>query len=149
MRRFTLLAATAAATAIAVPAAVAASAHWVTGPSVTVSGNSLTVSGKAAGLGNTSQTADFTLTGTVNVSSRCYTKSGNQPQAANKQETDTVDQSGSFNIRNGSVTPTFTVTPLSTLSCPKGQVVRIESFTYDLELDSASFPSLDTHLTGP
>jgi hypothetical protein len=58
-----------------------------------------------------------------------------------------VNQSGTFDIRNGSVTPTFTVTPLSTLSCPKGQVVTIESISYDLWLRSASFPQLDTRLT--
>jgi hypothetical protein len=90
---------------------------------------------------------DFSLTGTADVSARCYTKSGNKPQAANKQETVSVDQHGTFDIRNGSLTPTFTVTPLSRLSCPKGQVVTIESISYDLWLRSESFPQLDTHIT--
>jgi hypothetical protein len=148
MRKITVLLAVVVA-AIAVPVALAASAHWVTGPSVTVSGNTLTVSGKAAGLGNTSQTTDFSLTGSVNVSSRCYTKSGNKPQAANKQESISVDQNGTFDIKNGTVTPTFTVTPLSTLTCPGGQHVVVESISWDLQLDSISFPALDTHLVGP
>lgn len=147
MRKTTVLLAALFVAAITVPAAIAASAHWVTGPTATVSGNSLTVTGKAAGLGNTAGFADFTLSGTANVSSRCYTKSGNKPQAANKQESISVDQTGSFPVRNGSVTPTFTVTPLSTLTCPKGQTVVIESITYDLFLSSDNFPSLNTEIT--
>jgi hypothetical protein len=146
MRKVTVLLAVVVA-AIAVPTAIAASAHWVTGPTLTISGNSLTITGKAAGLGNTVGFADFSLTGSVNVSSRCYTKSGNKPQAANKQETISVDQDQPFAVRNGTVTPSFTVTPLSTLTCPKGQVVVIESITYDLFLTSADFPSLNTEFT--
>jgi hypothetical protein len=146
MRKITVALAVVVA-AIVVPAAIAASAHWVNGPSVTISGNTLTVAGKAAGLGNTAGFADFTLTGTINVSSRCYTKSNNTPQAANKQESIDVDQSGNFPIRNGSTNVSFSVTPLSTLSCPKGQVVKIESITYDLFLNSSNFPALNTELT--
>jgi hypothetical protein len=123
-----------AAAAVLSSAAVAASPHFIGNPSASVSGNSLTVSFKAAGLGNIS-TVDFTLTGTVDVSSRCYNRGGNKPQADNKQETIAVDQSGSFPVRNGSTTGSFTVTPLSTLTCPGNQVVRIESFSYDLDLD--------------
>jgi hypothetical protein len=74
------------------------------------------------------------LEGTVNVSSRCYTKSGNQPQAANKQETITVSQIETFPVRNGRTNATFTVTPLSTLSCHRGQKVVIESISYNLDL---------------
>jgi hypothetical protein len=68
------------------------------------------------------------------VSSRCYTKSGNKPQAANKQETLNVSQTGSFPVRGGQTTGSFTVTPLSTLTCPGGQHVVIESVSYDLTL---------------
>ena len=128
----TILAALLATGALA-SSAVAASPHFVGTPQATVSGNSLTVTFKAAGLGNSS-TVDFALNGDVNVSSRCYTKSGNKPQAANKQETTAVSQSKTFPVRNGQTTGSFTVTPLSTLSCPKGQVVVIESVTYDLTL---------------
>jgi hypothetical protein len=135
--------------AVFTSAALAASAHWVTGPTLTVSGNSITITGKAAGLGNTVGFADFSLTGTVNVSSRCYTKSGNKPQAANKQESITVDQNGSFAVKNGTVTPIFTISPLSTLTCPGGQHVVIESISYDLTLSSADFPALNTTFTSP
>jgi hypothetical protein len=68
------------------------------------------------------------------VSSRCYTKSGNKPQAANKQESISVDQTGTFPVRNGRTNATFTATPLSTLTCPGGQHVVMESATYNLDL---------------
>lgn len=114
-------------------AALAANPHIVGSPSVTVSGNSLILSASVAGLGNV-ETATFTLSGTVDVSSRCYTKSGNKPQAANKQETISVSQTETFPVRNGRTNATFTVTPLSTLDCPPGQRVVIESVTYSLDL---------------
>jgi hypothetical protein len=40
----------------------------------------------------------------------------------------------SFDVRNGQTTGSFTVTPLSTLTCPPGQKVVIESITYNLTL---------------
>ena len=114
-------------------AAMAASPHIVGTPTTTVSGNSLILSASVAGLGNV-PTATFGLVGSVDVSSRCYTKSGNKPQAANKQETISVNQSETFAVRNGRTNATFTVTPLSTLTCPGGQHVVIESVTYSLDL---------------
>ena len=115
------------------PAALAANPHIVGNPSDTVSGNSLILSASVAGLGNV-ETVDLGLEGTVDVSSRCYTKSGNKPQAANKQETINVSQFETFPVRNGRTNATFTVTPLSTLSCPRGQRVVIESVSYNLDL---------------
>ena len=113
--------------------ALAASPHVVKGPDVSVSGNTLTITASIAGLGNV-PSADFGLDGTVTVSSRCYTRSGNKPQAANKQETINVSETETFPVRNGRTNATFTVTPLSTLSCPGGQHVVIESITYSLAL---------------
>jgi hypothetical protein len=114
-------------------AAWAASPHIVGTPTTSVSGNSLILSASVAGLGNV-PSATFDLKGDVNVSSRCYTKSGNKPQAANKQETISVNQTTTFDVRNGRTNATFTVTPLSTLTCPGGQHVVIESVTYNLAL---------------
>ncbi len=114
---------------VAAPAQ-AANAHFISGPTATVSGNTLTVTGSVAGLGNASG-AKFTLSGDVVVSSRCFTKSGNKPQAANKQETIAVSDTKTFNVRNGRTNFTFTVTPLSTLTCPKGQIAVIESVTFN------------------
>ena len=122
-------------------------AHYLDEPTVTVSGNTLTVSGRAAGLGNVgSVTID--LDGTVDVSSRCYTKSNNKPQAANKQETINVDQEQNVPARNGSVTFSFDVTPLSTLTCPPGQRAVLESISWNLDLTFPLYPELDRNLTG-
>lgn len=135
MKRILVVAtATVATLMLGATAAMATSPHIVGSPSTTVSGNSLILSASVAGLGNV-ETATFDLEGTVDVSSRCYTKSGNKPQAANKQETISVDQTQTFDVRNGRTNATFTVTPLSTLTCPGGQHVVIESVTYSLDLN--------------
>jgi hypothetical protein len=111
-------------------AALAANPHWVGTPTATRSGDTLTVSFKAAGLGNASE-ADFTVTGEAVVSSRCYTKSGNKPQAANKQETTSLSTSDTFPVRNGQTTGSLTLTaPEPTLECPPGQRVVTESVTF-------------------
>jgi len=113
--------------------AVAANPHVVKGPDVTTDGNSLVITASIAGLGNV-PTAFFTLTGDVTVFSQCYNRGGKNPAADNKEETMTVDQSGEFLVKNGRTNVSFTVAPLSTLRCPGGQVMRIESVTYDLVL---------------
>jgi hypothetical protein len=118
---------------IAATSVSAANAHVVGSPSTSVSGNSITFSASVAGLGNV-PSATFSLEGTIDVSSRCYTRSGNKPQAANKQETINVSSTETFAVRNGRTNATFTVSPLSTLDCPPGQRVVIESVTYDLDL---------------
>ncbi len=134
MRRSLIVVATAFATLfMGATAAWADSPHVVGTPTSSVSGNSLTVSASVAGLGNV-PSATFSLEGSATVSSRCYTKSGNKPQAANKQETIPVSQSETFDVRNGRTNATFTVTPLSTLQCPGGQIVVIESVSFDLDL---------------
>ena len=124
--------------------ALAASPHQIGSTSVTVSGNSLTISASIAGLGNV-PSATFDLTGSLDVSSRCYTRSGNKPQAANKQETIDVAASGEFPVRNGRTNVSFTVSPISTLTCPPGQRVVIESATYDLTI---SGEGVTIHATG-
>jgi hypothetical protein len=134
MRRFIIVPIVAFTTLIlGSTAALAANAHVIGSPSTTVSGNSITFAASVAGLGNV-ESATFDLEGTVDVSSRCYTRSGNKPQAANKQETINVDSTQTFNVRNGRTNATFTIAPLSTLDCPNGQIARIESVTYDLDL---------------
>ena len=129
----------------AVPA-VADSPHYIKGPTATVQGNSLTVSWKAAGLGNTATSADFALTGTANVTSQCFTKSGNPVQGVPKGETIDVNVTGTFPVRNGQVTGSLTVSPLSTLECTGNQEVRILSVSFDLTLTGDDLPPV--HLTG-
>jgi hypothetical protein len=128
------------------PTAVAASPHYIRGPDVTVSGNSLTVSWKAAGLGNTIDSVDFSLTGTANVTSQCFTRSGNPVNGVPKSETVDVDVTGSFPVRNGSVTGSLTVSPLSTLTCTGNQHVVIQDVSFDLVLSGDDLP--DVPLSG-
>jgi hypothetical protein len=145
-RIFFVLAAVLATAAVAVPAAFADSPHYIKGPTATVADNSLTVSWKAAGLGNTATSVDFALTGTANVTSQCFTKSGNPVQGVPKQETVDVDVSGSFPVRNGQTTGSLTVSPLSTLTCTGNQHVEILSVSFDLTLTGDDLPPV--HLTG-
>ena len=127
-------------------AALADSPHYIKGPTATVEGNSLTVSWKAAGLGNTVTSVDFSLTGTANVTSQCFTKSGNPVNGVPKQETVDVNVTGSFPVRNGQTTGSLTVSPLSTLTCTGNQQVRILDVSFDLTLTGDSLPPV--HLTG-
>jgi len=114
-------------------AAPTGSPHFVGTPSISQDGNALVINFKAAGLGS-QQSADFGLTGSVSVDSQCWTKSMNKPAADNKHEDLSVSEFGSFPVRNGSVTGSFTVSPLSTLTCPRGQVLIVSVADYDLTL---------------
>ena len=118
------------------------SPHQVGQTSVTQSGNSLTIAASIAGLGNV-PSVTLNLQGTVDVFSRCYNRGGNKPQADNKQETINVDSTGTFPVRNGRTNATFTITPLSTLTCPGNQVVRIESFSFDLTISYMGDPLVE------
>ena len=147
MRKFIALVASAfAVAALAFAPAALAAPHYVTGPTATVSGNSLTVSWKAAGLGNTVESADFSLTGTADVTSQCFTRSGNPVQGVPKSETVDVNVTGTFDVRNGQTTGSLTVSPLSTLTCTGSQVVRILSVSFDLTLTGDALPPVN--LTG-
>jgi hypothetical protein len=136
----------AAALVLAAVPALADSPHYIKGPTATVSGNSLTVSWKAAGLGNTATTANFALTGTANVSSQCFTKSGNPVNGVPKRERVNVNVTGTFPVRNGQTTGSLTVSPLSTLTCTGNQHVVILSVSFDLTLTGNDLPPV--HLTG-
>jgi hypothetical protein len=144
--RLSLLVAAFAVAALALAPAAFAGPHYVRGPTATVEGNSLTVSWKAAGLGNTVESVDFSLTGTANVTSQCFTRSGNPVQGVPKSEQVDVDVSGSFPVRNGSVTGSLTVSPLSTLTCTGNQQVRILDVSFDLTLTGDDLPPV--HLEG-
>lgn len=131
MRRgITVVASAFAVVALAATPVFAANPHWIGTPTKTESGNTLTVSFKAAGLGN-APTADFTLAATATTFSRCYTKSNNKPQAANKRETSNLSTTQTFPVRNGQTTGKITLTaPPSTLQCPPGQKVVTESVSF-------------------
>jgi hypothetical protein len=141
-----VLAAVLVTAALAAPAAFADSPHYIKGPTATVSGNSLTVSWKAAGLGNTVSSVNFALTGTANVTSQCFTKSGNPVNGVPKSEQVDVNVTGTFPVRNGQTTGSLTVSPLSTLTCTGNQHVEILSVSFDLTLTGNDLPPV--HLTG-
>lgn len=116
--------------------------HYVKGPTATLDGNSLVVTFKAGGLGNTVTSADFSLTGTVTVTAQCFTKSGNPVQGVPKTETNNVNTTRTFPVRNGSVTGTFVVAPLSTLTCTGRHEVRILDVSYSLVLSGDNLPDV-------
>jgi hypothetical protein len=149
MRKFMALLASAFAVAALAfaPAAFADSPHYVNGPTATVQGNSLVVSWKAAGLGNTITSVDFSLTGTVTTTSQCFTKSGNRVNGVPKSETIDVNATGTFPVRNGQTTGSFTISPLSTLTRTANQHVVILSVSFDLTLTGDDLPPV--HLTSP
>ncbi|MHA6513622.1 hypothetical protein [Tessaracoccus sp. Z1128] len=116
--------------------------HYVKGPTASVDGNSLVITFKASGLGNTVTSADFSLTGTVTVTAQCFTKSGNPVQGVPKTETNNVNTTLTFPVRNGQVTGMFVVAPLSTLKCTGKQVVRILEVSYNLVLSGDNLPDV-------
>ena len=145
-RATVLVAALVAAFALTTAVAVADSPHYVKGPSATVQGNSLVVSWKAAGLGNTVTSADFALSGTVTATAQCFTKSGNPVNGVPKSDTTQVNATGTFPVSNGQTTGSFTISPLSSLTCTGSQHVVILSASFDLTLTGDSLPPV--HLTG-
>ena len=125
-------------------ATVFAAAQWNRGPSLSIDGADLFVSGKATGLGNATD-VDFTVSGTVDVFARCYTRKGNTPQAANKQDENVVSSTFSVPVQNGQTTlnNVFVATVSSTLNCPGGQRVVIERIDFSgLQISADGYPSL-------
>lgn len=141
-----LVAALVAAFALTTAVALADSPHYVKGPDATVQGNSLVVTWKAAGLGNTITSVDFALNGTVTATAQCFTKSGNPVNGVPKTETTQVNATGTFPVRNGQTTGSFTIAPLTTLTCTGNQHVVILSASFDLTLTGDDLPPV--HLTG-
>jgi len=135
MKRFAVVVATFAVVGLFAQQAFADSPHFVNGPttSTTVSGNeiSLNLSFKAAGLGNASAYAEWTLlNGSGTLFSRCYNRGGNKPQADNKQETIPISADFTTAVNHGNTSFSGTIaTVTSTLTCPGNQVVKVESFS--------------------
>ncbi len=127
--------------------ASAGNPHYIQGtPTVSIGDNSLTVSFKAAGLGNTAESADFSLTGEVTATAQCFTKSGNPVNGVPKMETTEVALTDTFPVRNGRVNGSFTVAPLTTLECTGKQYVQILDVSYDLWLTGEDIAAV--HLVG-
>lgn len=94
----------------------------------------LSCSFKEAGLGDAFTT--YLLSATANTECTCVTKSGNCPNAANKETaTTTVSATGTFSPKNGTVSATLVITapecPLSDPpTCGAGQTLELSAITY-------------------
>ena len=134
MRRMLfVLAAVTATAALAVPAAVAVNAHFISASASLNNDGTLTANFKEAGLG-TNQNIDYALTADGTATYVCVNKGGANPSAQNKTTVNgPVSATGSFNSgKNGNVTGSLTVSPPpSNISCPKGQTLQLASASYD------------------
>jgi hypothetical protein len=122
-----------ATAALAVPAALAVNAHFVSA-SASVSGANLVVSFKEAGLG-TNQLITYQADAKATATYVCVNKGGGNPSASNKTTVSgPVSGTGTFNSgKNGNVTASLTLSPPpppSTFSCPKGQSQATAQVTY-------------------
>jgi hypothetical protein len=134
MRRMLVVAAAVTATAaLAVPAALAVNAHFISASASLNNDGTLTANFKEAGLG-TNQNIDYALTADGTATYVCVNKGGANPSAQNKTTVNgPVSATGSFNSgKNGNVTGSLTVSPPpSNISCPKGQTLQLASASYD------------------
>jgi hypothetical protein len=121
-----------AALAIAAPAALATSPHFINAKA-TLSGANLTVSWKEAGLGD-NQLITYTANADATATYVCVNKGGANPSASNKTTVSgPVSATGTFNSgKNGNITASLTLTPPSAgaFSCPPGQKLDIASASY-------------------
>ena len=110
------------ALALLVPAAaIAANAHFISGPTLTVKNNALEVCGSIAGLGN--QDVTIRVTGTADV--QCVNKGGNPPPGQRQTVTGTISN---VHVENGRVD--FCVTTARvTNPCPDGMRVSATFLT--------------------
>jgi hypothetical protein len=126
-------AAVTATAALAVPAALAVNAHFISAGASLNNDGTLTANFKEAGLG-TNQNIDYALTADGTATYVCVNKGGANPSAQNKTTVNgPVSATGSFNSgKNGNVTGSLTVSPPpSDISCPKGQTLQLASASYE------------------
>jgi hypothetical protein len=122
-----------ATAALAVPAALADSPHFIrASASIDNSGN-LVCTFKEVGLGNTATTEFVTCSADATAVYACLNGGGNHPQAANKETVSgPVGGGGEFDVRNGQTTGSITVAPPGpgSFSCPNGQTLVLASISY-------------------
>jgi hypothetical protein len=133
MRRMLFVfAALIATAALAVPAALAVSPHFISASAALNADGTLTASFKEAGLG-TNQNINYTLSADGTATYVCVNNGGANPSAQNKTTVNgPVSASGTFNSgKNGNVIGSLTVSPPpSDISCPKGQSLQLASASY-------------------
>jgi hypothetical protein len=110
------------AAALLIPAAVlAANAHFLSGPTLTVRNNALEVCGSIAGLGN--QNVTIRVSGTADV--QCVNKGGNPPPG---QRQTVTGQVSNLRVENGRVNFCVTTARL-TNNCPDGMRISATFLT--------------------
>jgi hypothetical protein len=118
--------------ALAVPAALADSPHFIKATGTLNADGSLTVNFKEAGLG-TNQNITYVLSGQGTAIYVCVNKGGANPSASNKTAVaGPVSATGTFSSgKNGQVTASLTVSPpFQDIGCPPGQSQELASVTY-------------------
>ena len=134
MRRLLfVLAAAFATTALAAPAALADSPHFIKASASIDQAGNLVCTFKEAGLGNTVSTEAVTCSADASATYACINGGGNHPKATNKETVNgPVSGGGSFPVRNGSTTGSITVAPPGpgSFSCPSGQSLVLASVSY-------------------
>jgi hypothetical protein len=133
-RMLVFFAAVIATAALAVPAALAVNAHFISATGTLNANGSATVNFKEAGLG-TNQNINYELTADATLTVVCVNKGGANPSASNKTTVSgPVSATGTFNSgKNGNVTASLTLNPPplpSDFSCPKGQTLQTASVAY-------------------
>jgi hypothetical protein len=123
-----------AAAAVAAPVALADSPNFhFANASVSSSTGALEVNFKLSGLGNTVTSVDISLTASASATYQCFNNGGKHPKAGNKETVNgPLAGSGSFPVRNGSVTGTISAGPLDpgSFACPSGQTLFLEAVSY-------------------
>lgn len=119
---------------VAAGTAIAASPHFVRGPTASLSSSTgnVTVSWKEAGLGDT-VTIVYRATANATARYQCVNHGGKCPQASNKEEVSgPVSAQGAFQSgKNGSITASLTISPpAATLDCPGNQVIEMTAVSY-------------------
>jgi hypothetical protein len=111
----------------------------------------LLVSWVEAGLGNL--TVDYSVTGHVDATYFCVTKSGSIPDATNKHTVSTAESAqGSFEVKNGKVTANLTLTappaPVSAPpTCGNGQTLSLQSVTWSNVVLTDTTNNVTTNVT--
>ncbi len=123
MRRLLIpLLAALAVAAIAVPVALAGSAHFINNAfTITRSDDSLTVSGKEAGLGDEPQVHVV-----LSATALCINNGGHHPRAVNKES---VSAEGDFPVQNGKAEFSLTVTATFQPECSPPMTVAFTNVT--------------------
>jgi hypothetical protein len=122
-----------AAAALAVPAALADSPHFIKASASIDNAGNLVCTFKEAGLGTTVSTEAVTCSADASADYACINGGDNHPKAANKATVSgPVSGGGNFPVRNGSTTGSITVAPPGPgdFSCPNGQTLVLAAVSY-------------------